>query len=224
MSDTIEAVFCRKAMNRCRENFGSAPRRFGFWEYFFGIWTSPPSWLSPEDGLSHYWKHQRRLLETGEIVWGQVVQANIVLLQSGSSDAPGDVIYCTDRQREILPSELKEIAARVGMLKKGQRDNPAEDFIGSHLANERTRLFGVVIPESISPELPCALSTIYFNRSHLPTSRLTLTFFPMVVREEEPRIATVLPLRYWPEELKLLWKRNTPKNWFVERIKAFFKK
>jgi hypothetical protein len=86
---------------------------------------------------------------------------------------------------------------------------PDEDDLASlakHLAG-RERGFGLPVPESVSPEIPCAISTVLFHRMHLPSGILKRAIVPLLVSQQDLRLAMVLPSKYWSAGLAEWWNQ-----------------
>lgn len=205
MSNPNQSLEFALILNQCREKFGSAPRRFGTWDYWTYLKTFPPVWIFGDE-LTTFFQLQKSLLQTGQVVWGHIVQANGKMFGAGRSNAPGDVVFCTDPAAAVDPPALHAVAAQLYRLKGKPNEDTAKQAIGNHLANEYTRSFGIAIPESVSPLFPCMMSTIQYNRKHLPDGKLSQSFFPLIVRREPPNVAMVLPARYWSAGMLALWK------------------
>lgn len=193
-------------LDQCRSSFGPSPRQFSARDYKAYLRSTPPFWCLLGDDLMQFFKHQRYLLEEGDIVWGHVVQANSQLFQAGDSNCPGEVVYCTDPTRDVDLEKLSSIAMHLYGLKGKRAEDASQQYIGNYLANERKRVFGFPVPPSISPLLPCAISTVFFNRNHLPDKRLSNSFFPTLISRIQPRTAMVLPSRHWPQLFTQFWQ------------------
>lgn len=193
-------------LDGCRRRLGARPRQFGWWDKVSYLHTARPAWCTSGDRLSLYFKHRGELLRGGQVVWGHVVQANRLLFSPGTANCPGDVVYGLPPDEDVGPEYLGGVARAVGSLKERPGGSPAMEALGAHLANERTRVFGLPVPPALSPLIPCALSTVFFDRKHLPGRVLRAPFFPLVVSARDPRIAMVLPARYWSPALCALWQ------------------
>jgi len=181
-------------LRQCRRNLGEAPRRFGLWERLTYLTLFPPSWVWSDPLLRLYTK-QFRLLREGTLVWAHVVQANSLLFSPGPWDSPGEVIFCPNPGEGVTPEQLAPIAKRIYALKGTQPSDPRERHLADHLTNERTRRFGLRVPETLGATFPCYLSTLMFPRKHLPNRQLEHPFFPVLVLPEGEVL--FLPARYW---------------------------
>ena len=63
-------------------------RKLSFFDRRFYLKINKPSWCTNQDPLSDLFANQQQLLEQGNIVWGQIVQANNLLFSSGTDDCP----------------------------------------------------------------------------------------------------------------------------------------
>jgi len=192
-------------LEMCRRRFGARPRSFGWWERVSYLNTARPVWCGGGDQLSTYFKNQAELLRAGQIVWSCVIQANSLLFSPGPANCPGDVVYALPPDENVDPQYLANIAQQIGQLKGEHTGFPGMDRIGDHLADEHTRVFGLPVPQAISPMVSCAISTVLFNRKHLPGGVLSVPFFPLLVSPRDPSVAMVLPSNYWGPSLKALW-------------------
>jgi hypothetical protein len=164
----------------------------------------PPEWIWSDD-LRKWWVQLPKLLTSGKVVWGHIIQVNDALFETGDCDHPGDVVY--DPEGLLTPSELEPIAKTLFALKgTGQQFDAADPqqaalkHIADHLENERTREFGLKVPSAISQH-PLRISTIFFARHHLHQKKLATSYFPVVISDHCPGLVMVLPSLWWPKAL-----------------------
>lgn len=197
----------QKLLRETSSNFGDAPRDFSWWSRLFYLRVSKPNWLNsdPSDKLNIHFKHLKDTFENGVVVWGHIIQANGLLFQPGPDNCPGEVVYCLEGRKKILPGDLQEVAHSLGRLKgTAPRDRELAP-IANYLTDERIRVFGLPVPRTISPLHECKISSTFFVRKHLPGRRLLGPVLPLVVNCEKPHVAIPLPGKYWPEKLVDLW-------------------
>jgi zinc protease len=193
-------------LQACRDAFGETPRTFSRRERFSYLQGPTPRLLKPRDDLHQYFNGRKRLLQEGAVVWGGVVQTSTRLFQPGSSDQPGEVVYCLEPGRDVDPAELTIVAERLFELKGTTPDEDDLASLAKHLAG-RERGFGLPVPESVSPEIPCAISTVLFHRMHLPSGILKRAIVPLLVSQQDLRLAMVLPSKYWSAGLAEWWNQ-----------------
>jgi hypothetical protein len=207
LTDLAEQGRLDEALAACRAALGDRPRDFPAVELSEHLRMSKPDWLrkDADNPLHGIFAHQDDLLRDGLVVWGHIVQANEYLFRHRSFNAPADIVYCTNPEEPHTVSLLDRIAADLFRLKSTIPADPAERAISDWLADERTPAFGEKVPDHLSPWAPCAMSTIFVDRRHLPDRKLSLSFFPVFVSATEPRYAMIVSSRYWPDVLRQAW-------------------
>jgi hypothetical protein len=163
-----------------------------------------PSWVSG-DPLERLKDDQHILLKDGIVVWGHIIQANELMFTPGNSNAPGEIVY--DPHGHHVPEQLAIAAQRMGSLKGRKLTDPALQEIGDYLANEMIRVFGKPVPDTIA-QGGLRYSTILFNRAHLPNGYLAVPFFPVIISDQCPGAAMILPSRWWPRAVTAMWKEE----------------
>lgn len=163
-----------------------------------------PAWVA-YDPLAKLFKDFSILLEHGKPVWAHIVQANTGIFEAGEAGLPGEIVY--DPQGALSPEALAPIAASLLELRKRQAeldpydpDQAALHAIAEHLNAETTRAFGMSVPPQISTQA-LLISTMFFERKHLPGGTLVLPYFPVLISEKCPGSAMVLPGKWWPQAL-----------------------
>ena len=163
-------------------------------------------WNTGRKSLNNALLYRKLLLQTGEVVWGHIVQANDTLFRPGRQDAPGEVIYCADTDSDSDPQSLNEVARRLWQLKGTRPADPAHALLARHLTNEYTRAFGVLVPENLCDFFCAELSTVVFVRADLPNRVLSLPFFPLLVLPNG--VAMPVPSMFWPLPLVQIWNEQ----------------
>ncbi|MFO0695559.1 MAG: hypothetical protein U0230_18505 [Polyangiales bacterium] len=194
-------------LSDCIARFGPAPRSFSWWDRLTYLRIPTPQWVSgnPDEALATFFERAPSTLRDGTVVWGVIVQANTLLFEPGDIDCPAEVVFSLAPAEKAPRSELRRIAAALFELKGTRPRDPGELRIAEHLTNELTRVFGLEVPSSISPTIPCQLSTLMVTRKHLPDGYLRSTYLPVVISPDDPRLAVPLPSRYWPAPLAASW-------------------
>jgi hypothetical protein len=192
-------------LGACRDVFAAARAgaRERLRDYFF-LHPNPPGWVT-RDPLREVYGRRDELLSKGVVVWGALVQANQLLFRPGTHDAPGEVLYCADANREVDPAELWMIATRLFALKGTVPSDASLVPFADHLTGETGRVFGMALPASLSPVFPASLSSVILNRRYLPSGTLERSVLPLLVLARDPRVSMVLPSKYWPAELLNWW-------------------
>lgn len=198
-------------ISECIRNLGPSPRSFSWWDRWNYLRISRPTWLwfDASDELQTFFRHALDVLEGGVVVWGHVIQANQLMFEPGSDNCPGEVVYSFHNPEQVDPEYLLHVARGLFELKGTRPTDPQLAPIADYLTDEMIRVFGLAVPHSISPALPCQISTTFFLRKHLPKGRLCAPILPLVVNRQPPFVALPLPARYWPAELVRWW--TTPR-------------
>ena len=192
-----------------RDAIGEPPRSFGVWDRVGYLRVRRPGWAGG-DPIRLFFNGRKRLLQSGYVTWGSLVQANYLLWQLGRDNAPGEVIFSSDPRLDADPAVLEAVANRLYEFKESPPTNdPEAGAIGRHLAAGTTRAFGMPVPRSVRAPLPLVLSTTYFYRPHLPNPRfLCQRILPLLVSPTDPQIVMVVPARYWPAPLLTWWRES----------------
>ena len=203
--DADDGLDPHAVLAECRRRFGPAPRRFepelrAKLKWPFHLWML---WDGP---FRRYRSARRRLLREGEVVWGALVQANMMMFDPDLDfSCPGEVVFCPDARRPVHPDELIAVARRVGELKHtAPRDAELRKF-ADYLTDEHVRAFGWPIPRKLTGGLPCVDSTVLFPRDHLPGRAIYTPVMPLVVLPTEPHYACVLHGGFWPRAYREAW-------------------
>ncbi|MBL8483571.1 MAG: hypothetical protein JNJ60_15340, partial [Rhodocyclaceae bacterium] len=165
--------------------------------------VSTPSW-GHTPALQPIFTAMPALLAGGRVVWGQLVQANRLMFSHAADGQLGDVVY--DPAGRLGPAALQEAARKLFALRRaaGTSLPPQALAIASHLQNDLTRADGLPVPRSIA-QSGLLLSSVWFERKHLPTGRLSERFFPLLIRDDAPGRVMLLPARWWPPALSAHW-------------------
>jgi hypothetical protein len=173
-----------------------------------------PDWLDeePNDGLNLLFEHMDSVWSDGIVVWGHIIQANVLMYEDNDPECPGELVVVLDRDPHIKLEDLLDIAYEIGSLKDDEQehDDLALRFIGNYLRDERIRLFGHLVPDCLSPRNHARISTTFFVRKHLPKGRLCCGLLPVLVLPREPYFAMTLPERYWPKDFIDFWVSRRP--------------
>jgi hypothetical protein len=150
---------------------------------------------------------QPALLGRGEVVWGQLVQANQVLFDPGNNyTAPANVIYSVDPSFDGRANFLAGVAhglfARKGTI-PGERE--LREFVRV-ITDERERIMRRELPRSYCGGRSVYFTTCFIRPGHLPGNRIARPAFPLVVNFRETEAVMVLPSRFWPADLVAQWR------------------
>ncbi|WP_426336478.1 hypothetical protein ACN9MY_28410 [Pseudoduganella sp. R-31] len=163
-----------------------------------------PSWVDG-DSIDLWFQNVGALFLGGRLVWGQITQANSLMWQEGDANCPGEVLY--DLRGIPTGEELGPIATTIFDYKGTRPLDHRLAFLSDHLMHERTRSFGLPLPLRLSSS-DLRLTTIFFDRKHLPGGYLQSGLVPLLIHDAYPGIVTVLPERFWTVEVQAHARRN----------------
>ncbi len=135
------------------------------------------------------------------IVWGAIVQANHRAFMAGDDDLPAVVAFSPETDIADDPEALLEIAHRVFALKGQTPEEPDRARIARLISDEQADYYHERVPGSLTEGRAVYISTFLVNRRRLPTGRLTLQLFPLLVDAARSPLVMILPLRYWGRSL-----------------------
>ena len=194
-----------------RSRFGWPPREFGAAEADACRLTLDPElealFRRANDPMLRILADQQGLWERGEVVWGQLVQANQILFDpSNHHTAPANVIYSPDPFFDGRTETLGRIAhglfARKGTV---PGDRELREFVRV-ITDERERLMRRELPRGYCGGRSVYFTTCFFQPGHLPGNRIARPAFPLLVNFPATEAVMVLPARYWPAELVAEWR------------------
>lgn len=154
------------------------------------------------------------LLSRGRVVWAHVIQADDALKRGGKKDLPAIVVYSLDDYFDGRISSLTTAAAAIKDLKGRILTDPALDHLAEALTNMGEPLRHSKVPHHLpvpshlgSTRLQgLVVHTMTVHRKLLPTKKLTLAWFPILVLPEATPYAMVVSFKYWPRLLVKLWR------------------
>ncbi|HEY0584970.1 MAG TPA: hypothetical protein VGD52_02465 [Pseudoduganella sp.] len=156
-----------------------------------------PSWADGDD-IDLWFQNVGALFHGGRLVWGLITQANYLMWQEGSAGCPGEVLY--DLRGIQGADELVPLATAVSAYKCTRPLDHRLAFLADHMTAETTRSFGLPLPLRLS-SADLRMTTIFFERKHLPGGYLHSSPVPLLIHDAYPGIVTVLPHRFWTAEV-----------------------
>ena len=151
-----------------------------------------------------FFKEKARLVKTGEVTAGIVVQANAAAFSRGPYTHPADILYPADASAGFDVTDLADVRDRLVDLRADETAGAARSFADA-LRKETSRAFGAPVPGVLDGRRPHALTSTLVYRGMLPGGTLSRTLLPLVVAPESPRVALVVPKAYWPEDMFEWW-------------------
>lgn len=206
-----------RRLRACRQNLGS--RTGEFWkENRRHLEVPAHERLAPGDALDRLWKEQETLFTRGDVQLAAVVMANENLYRRAWVGAPALVVLGADPRVDPDPEALQRIAGLLYGLKVEDDDFDVElEPLADRLRDETTRFERVPVPAAISGDVACVMTTIYVHRDALPGRWLAGRVIPVLSHVESTPAITVLPERYWPDEMAREWRAREPTDACPER-------
>lgn len=194
-------------INICRSLFGApGERTFSLIERLFYLQVNKPIWCDKSDELFALFENKKKVIHYGNIVWGNIVQANTLLFEQGSSDCPASVIFSPDPNVDLSFEQLSSAASDMFELKNTTPDDERLRKIADTLTNEMERTFGVNVPKEFCPEFQLYEASTFISRKHLPNRILSKGVLPLLVSPRKPFWCLPLPSKYWPQSLIEYWQ------------------
>lgn len=104
---------------KCIRNFGELSRKVPIRDRFTYYRVPRPGWLrsNPADKLITHFEHLGTLFSSGIVVWGRVVQANVMMFEEGDNDCPGDIVFSMTDPGHADPDYLTHVSQELYRLK-----------------------------------------------------------------------------------------------------------
>lgn len=145
-----------------------------------------------------------KLLRSGRVVWGAIVQANSALFEpTFYGTAPGELVY--DPKGRVDRIDLYQIARRLHQLRDEQPQDPDLAAYSAHLQAETTRMFGWRTPSTLYPYELLASTTFFQAEVNFPGYVIASPLIPILVSDECPGSIIPAPWQLWPKEIFEEW-------------------
>lgn len=203
----VERGTCMNPLERLiqtfRENLEHDRQRALFWFTGLRLRSPKPDWMRkcPRDPMHRQFADHGLLLRKGQVVWGELVQANVLLFEPGKFDCPANLLFSTVPASDAWEDDLGEIATQLYSRKGAEATEPELAWFARYLANEMERAFNVPLPTSFTSGKEVYMTTTMITRRDLPHRQLTSRRFPLLVAPGLTPASMLLPGRYWHEEV-----------------------
>lgn len=198
-----------RRLRACRQNLGS--RTGEFWKENRGHLEIPAhERMAPGDPLNRLWKDQQVLFTRGDVQVGVIVMANQNLYRRAWVGGAALVLHGADPRVDPDVAALGEIADDVYALKHEDPDDPSLEPLAAKIRDELTRFDRVPVPAALAGGIDCVLTTAFLHRDAMPGRWLAGGTLPILSHVESTPAITLLPERYWPDELASDWRARSP--------------
>ncbi len=195
-------------LKKIEKNLGTPPRSFSFMQKSTYLKLRNPGWKWEESDLALIIPKWPEILKNGKLSWGHVIMANSLMFETSIYDHPGLLLIDTD-PCETSPAELESTSMQMYQLKISEHQAQTSDkmIIQELLQDEHNFPIGFEVPKEFNPYDDRFISTVYFQRKHLPENRLITSLLP-VIYCEETKITFIVPSKYWSPEFIEWWKEE----------------
>ncbi|MEM7263845.1 MAG: hypothetical protein AAF488_17795 [Planctomycetota bacterium] len=165
-----------------------------------------PRWMrGTPDRLLEIYRNQRALIERGQVVWGCIVQANVLLYEPGPDDCPAAVIYSPDPEMDGRLRLFRSISESLYRLKGSEPSSRSLQRFAETLTDEHERLMKLPVPRRLTHGTEVIYTSIMVPRKHVPGGYLAQSYFPLLVAPEITEATMILPVDFWAPGLIEAW-------------------
>lgn len=165
-----------------------------------------PKWLRADDVLGVIGGEQTRLLKSGRVAWGALVEADDLLFSPGQEDGRATLLYSLDPWFDARPEALTQLAGTVLSFKNTRPEDPSMQLVAAFITDEMDRSMGWSLPTELSAR-PVRGAAFIVYRAHLPDGFLRGGVFPVLVHPDTEAVM-ILPREFWPAEILEYWQRQ----------------
>ncbi|MFB9156454.1 hypothetical protein [Chromobacterium violaceum] len=188
-----------------RRNFAKRPR---WWHAICGriLYTHPPTFIGPDDGLNEIYQQQTLLFNHGSVRWAALVQANRLLFEVGGYDHPLLLLHSADPEFDDKPQALAKLAEDLYRLKHTEPEDESRARLAQFVTDEMDRCLGMQLPSEWSESAVMASTAMFFRR-YAPNERITGRWYPILTHPSTQAVLQ-LPKLFWPERLRAMWENE----------------
>ena len=196
-----------KILSYINKKMGRTPRRFNILDKWSWFKQDKPDWLWQNDDIRISVNNWEKVFTHGKITWGHIIQANRLMFQQSTANCPGEILIWHEKTKAFDPDSFSLVAEKLYELKGYSKflDEPDEKEFANYLEDEHIRTYGMRVPESISDNLDLRVSTIFFQRRHIPDGVVKRSLFPILYLEDDPMVIVMVPYKFWPKEFLSHW-------------------
>ena len=195
----LESNFLREELFQMRENYKKNPIN--------DIKLSRPTWLNSKDPMSELYLKKSILLQQGEIVFANIVQANTILFKKfPPHDCPAHIVYSKNPYFSENPKVLYDVAWGIYSYKGEDLDTVPDEWkeVARVVTDEYDRsdfTFSLILDNKLFvyhmiPTMIC--------RKLLPKGKLCGNILPVLTAPECKQVL-ILPKQYWTKKFTKAW-------------------
>lgn len=197
----LETDFYVQELEKMRKNY--------FKKSLKNIRLCAPKWMNQSDSMFSVFTNKLSMLQNGEIVYANIVQANEFLFRRfPNKDYPAQIVYSKDQYFYNNPKELYDIARSIYNLKFQPDEACPKEFkevmsdVKREYASERVLYF-----ESNGYKHQYNIIPTMFFRKLLPKRKICGNILPVLTIPETKQVL-ILPKKYWTKEFKNAWVKG----------------
>lgn len=162
-------------------------------------------WRDKKNRINEVFRDAELLRSQGTVVWGQIVQANMLLHDPNNhQNCPAAIIYSLDTYYDGNVIELEEIASSLYAV-KGEATTPQLQEFSRILEDEYETNMRLQIPHSLTGGRDVYYTCIMVHRNNLPLPYLGASSFPLLVAPEKTESSMILPYPFWSDAATGIW-------------------
>ncbi|MBP3415217.1 MAG: hypothetical protein J6L81_08495 [Clostridia bacterium] len=166
-----------------------------------------PEWLDSKDALSEIYAKKSILLQRGEIVYANIVQANNILFEKTPKyDCPALIVYSKDPYFTENPQVLYTVSRRIYSLKDKDLDTIPKEWrrIAMSITSEHDSSSFIFSMDFDGRSFEFHMVPIMVHRKLLPKGKLCGMLLP-VLTVEDCKTVLILPKKYWSKNFTKAW-------------------
>lgn len=195
----IKPDFYKEELLLMRENYKKKPLK--------DIKLKCPKWLDSKDPMYELYAKKSILLQQGEIVYANIVQANNFLFEKKPRyDCPAQIVFSKDPYLVENPKPLSVTARNIFAMKGKDPEKVKKEWraIAFAVTNEHDRS-SFTFPMSVDERsFECNLIPTMIHRDLLPEGRLCASLFPVLTAPGCKQVM-ILPKKYWTKNFTQAW-------------------
>lgn len=191
---------------------GPTPRQFNLIDRLTWFKQDKPDWDWKNDDIRHSVENCKNVFTHGSLSWGHIIQVNVLMFERSDDNCPGEVVIWND---DLASFDAKLLATTANKLYRtkghsGKLLDAEEKKFAAYLENEMIRTYGLPVPKRFCNGVDLRVSTMFFQRRHIPGAVISSSLFPVLYLKEDPMVTAMVPYRFWPASYLKQWKYPQP--------------
>ena len=189
---------------------GASPPKFSLRDKLSWNKQDKPDWDWWNEDLKHSVENWDKVFTYGKLTWGRIIQVITLMFQQGKDNCPGEVRIWLEKEKPFDADAFDLIGSKLYVIKGYSEhfdplDEREEKAFAAYLEDQMVRVYGLKVPSRIADGLNVRVSTVFFQRRHIPNKVISNLLFPVLYLNEDPMVAVMVPSRFWPQELLQNW-------------------